>query len=50
MAPQAEKKSDDSSWTYQPSFVENAVVKSFKFINKHIEWHKLPTLLGTFVR
>lgn len=45
-----DKKSDDSSWTYQPSFIENAVVKSFKFINKHIEWHKLPALLGTFVR
>lgn len=49
MAKPAEKIEDETKWAYKPSFVENAVVKLFKGINKHVEWHKLPTILGTFV-
>ena len=42
-------KTDDEPWSYQPSFIENTVVKLFKFVNKYIAWHNLPSILGTFV-
>ncbi|EMC93180.1 hypothetical protein BAUCODRAFT_230055 [Baudoinia panamericana UAMH 10762] len=37
---------EHESWSFQLSFFENLIVSFFKFVNKHIEWHKLPTLLG----
>jgi hypothetical protein len=30
------------------SFAQRAVVKFFKFVNKLVSWHNLPTLMGTF--
>ena len=33
----------------KPSLAQRAVVKFFKLINKLVSWHKLPTLMGTFV-
>lgn len=31
---------------YQLGFGENILVKLFHFINKYVEWHKLPTIVG----
>ena len=39
---------ENESWSFQLSLSENLIVSLFKFVNKFIPWHKLPTLLGTF--
>lgn len=39
---------EHESWSYQLSFSENIVVNLFKAVNKHVPWHKLPSLIGTF--
>ena len=48
MVEQADPE-EHESWSYQLSFAENAVVSLFKFVNKYIPWHKLPSIIGTFV-
>lgn len=37
---------EQESYSIQLSFFENTLVSLFKWINKFIAWHKLPTLLG----
>ena len=39
---------EHESWSFKLSFIENAVVSTFKLVIKYIAWHKLPTLVGTF--
>jgi hypothetical protein len=34
------------SYSFQPSFTERIFISLFKFINKHIPWHKLPPSVG----
>ncbi|KAG7093563.1 hypothetical protein E1B28_007233 [Marasmius oreades] len=37
---------DSSSYTYNPSFVDRILVKSFKVVNNFIPWYNLPGLIG----
>lgn len=32
--------------SFQPSFTERTFISLFKFVNKYIQWHKLPSLVG----
>ena len=40
--------SDKENMTFQPSFGERVGISFFKFVNKHIPWFKLPTIIGAF--
>lgn len=32
--------------TFKPSLTERALISVFHFVNKHVAWHKLPSLVG----
>ncbi len=42
----AETTNMKNQMTFQPSLVERAGISTFRFINKHIPWFKLPTFIG----
>lgn len=39
-------KLDAQTPSYQPGFIDRLNVSFFKFVNKYIPWHKLPSLIG----
>lgn len=37
---------DSGSPNFRPDFLDRVIVSLFKFVNKHIPWHKLPGIIG----
>ncbi|KAF9266798.1 feebly protein [Marasmius fiardii PR-910] len=37
---------ESSTYTYNPSFFERALVKTFKVVNKFVAWYRFPSLIG----
>lgn len=45
MVDQADPQ-EHESYAFQLSLFENLLVSIFKIVNKYVQWHKLPTLIG----